>query len=73
MGLREIVRDWVRDGYEPPTNPLVSKRLVLKNLNQISELLEDDCPHMATERIKWLIDDINLTRYRCNKVGPISI
>ena len=68
MGLREIVRDWVRDGYEPPTNPLVSKRLVLKNLNQILELLEDDCPHMATERIKWLIDDINLDKLKAGEL-----
>ena len=60
MGLREIVKEWIRDGYEPHTNPLVSKRLVLKNLKQILELLEDDCPHMAAERIKWLMGDIEL-------------
>lgn len=64
MGLKQIVKEWIRDGYEPLTNPLVSKRLVLKNLEQILELLEDDCPHMATERIKWLIDDINTDRLK---------
>lgn len=68
MGLREIVKEWIRDGYEPPTNPLVSKRLVLKNLEQILGLLEDECPHMATERIKWLIDDINLDKLKAGEL-----
>jgi len=58
MSLRDQVRDWIKNGYVPAPNPLVSKRLILKNLQQILSLLEDDCPHMAEERIKWLIDDI---------------
>lgn len=58
MSLREQVREWIDKGFTPPSNPLVSKRLVLKNLNQIKQLLEEDSPYMATERIKWLIDDI---------------
>jgi len=32
--------------------------LVIKNLNQIKELLEEDSPYIAKERIKWLISDI---------------
>jgi len=31
---------------------------IIKNLKQIKELIDDDCPKMAGERINWLIDDI---------------
>jgi len=34
------------------------KLKIVKNLKQIKELLEEDAPIMATERIKWLISDI---------------
>jgi len=52
-------RDKLRELVTPAPNPLVSKRLVLQNLKGIHELLMDDCPNMARERISWLIDDIN--------------
>ena len=39
-------------------NPLCSKRLVKKNLSQILELLESGSPLIASERIKFLISDI---------------
>ena len=58
MSLRDQVRDWIKNGYVPATNPLCSKRLVIKNLNQIKQLLEEDSPYIAKERIKFLIDDI---------------
>ena len=59
MSLRDTVKDWIRDGKEfKVKNPLCSKRLVTKNLNQIKELLEEDYPMIATERIKFLISDI---------------
>ncbi len=58
MSLRDQVRDWIKNGYVPAPNPLLSKRLVLKNLNQIKQLLEEDSPYIAKERIKFLIDDI---------------
>ena len=58
MSFRDQVREWIDKGFTPAPNPLVSKRLILKNLNQIKQLLEEDSPYMATERIKWLIDDI---------------
>ena len=59
MSLRDTVREWLTEGKEiKVNNPLCSKRLVTKNLSQILELLEDDCPIMATERIKFLITDI---------------
>jgi uncharacterized protein (DUF1786 family) len=32
--------------------------LVIKNLNQIKQLLEEDSPMIAKERIKFLISDI---------------
>lgn len=60
MSLRDTVKDWLREGKEIKiNNPLCSKRLVIKNLNQIKELLEEDSPYIAKERIKWLISDIN--------------
>tara|TARA_B000000475_G_scaffold271606_1_gene269869 strand:+ start:1506 stop:1715 length:210 start_codon:yes stop_codon:yes gene_type:complete len=59
MSLRDTVKDWLREGKEVKAkNPLCSKRLVIKNLNQIKQLLEEDSPMIATERIKFLISDI---------------
>ena len=58
MSLRTRVQEWLDNGYEPSPNPLCSKRLVLKNLNQILNLLEEDSPYIAKERIKFLISDI---------------
>ena len=47
MGLRDTVKDWLREGKEIKVkNPLCSKRLVSKNLNQILQLLEEDSPYM---------------------------
>lgn len=36
----------------------MNKLKIVKNLKQIKELLEEDAPIMATERVKWLISDI---------------
>ena len=36
----------------------MNKLKIVKNLKQIKQLLEEDAPIMATERIKWLISDI---------------
>ena len=59
MGLRDTVKEWLNEGKEiKVNNPLCSKRLVTKNLSQILELLESDAPIMASERIKFLITDI---------------
>lgn len=59
MSLRDTVKDWLKEGKEIEVkNPLCSKRLVIKNLNQIKELLEEDSPYIAKERIKFLISDI---------------
>ena len=59
MSLRDKVKDWLREGKEiEVNNPLCSKRLVIKNLSQILELLEEDSPYIAKERIKFLITDI---------------
>ena len=59
MSLRDTVKDWLSEGKELKVKtPLCSKRLVTHNLSQILELLKDDAPLMASERIKWLISDI---------------
>ena len=59
MSLRDTVQEWIDKRFTPkPKNPLLFKRLVLKNLNQILSLLEEDSPYIAKERIKFLIDDI---------------
>lgn len=59
MSFRDTVKDWIDKGLTPKAkNPLLSKRLVLKNLYQIFGLLEEDSPYIAKERIKFLIDDI---------------
>ena len=59
MSLRDTVKDWLREGKEVKVNnPLCSKRLVIKNLNQIQQLLEEDSPMIAKMRIEMLIDEI---------------
>ena len=59
MSLRDTVKEWLNEGKEiKVNNPLCSKRLVTKNLSQILQLLEEDAPIMASERIKFLITDI---------------
>ena len=59
MSLRDTVKEWLSEGKElKAKNPLCSKRLVTKNLSQILQLLEEDAPIMASERIKFLITDI---------------
>ena len=59
MSLRDTVKEWLSEGKEIKVkNPLCSKRLVTQNLSQILELLEEDSPYIAKERIKFLISDI---------------
>ena len=59
MSLRDTVKEWLSEGKEiKAKNPLCSKRLVTENLSQILELLEEDSPYIAKERIKFLISDI---------------
>jgi len=69
MSLRETVKEWISSGKDiKPTNPLCSKRLVLKNLNQILSLLEEDSPYIAKERIKWLISDIEADKLKAGEL-----
>jgi hypothetical protein len=58
MSLRDKVQGWIDKGFTPAQSPLCSKRLVIKNLIQIHQLLEDESPYIAKERIKFLINDI---------------
>jgi hypothetical protein len=52
MKIKDTVKKWVRKSTNPP------REEVLKNLNQILQLLEDDAPYIAAQRIKFLITDI---------------
>ena len=62
MSLRDTVKEWLREGKEIKIkNPLCSKRLVVKNLKQIKQLLEEDSLYIAKERIGFLIDEIENT------------
>lgn len=58
MSLRDKVQGWIDNGFTPAQSPLCSKRLVLKNLNQINQLLIEESPYIAQQRIKFLIMDI---------------
>jgi hypothetical protein len=58
MSLRDKVQGWIDKGFEPAQSPLCSKRLVIKNLIQILSLVEQGSPYIASERIKFLINDI---------------
>jgi len=62
MGLRDTVKEWLKEGKEIKVkSPLCSKRLVVKNLKQILELLEQDSTYVAKQRIGFLIDEIENT------------
>ena len=52
MSIRDSLKKWKRRDDNPQKNK------VLKNLNQILELLESNSPYMAGQRIKILISDI---------------
>ena len=58
MSFRDTYQRLVGKDTTPATNPLCSKRLVIKNLLQIKELMEEGFPLMAQERIGFLISDI---------------
>ena len=51
-----IIKKWLGKETDPP------KEMVLKNLKQILQLLEDDVPYIATQRIKFLMSDIENDR-----------
>ena len=38
----------------------MGNREIVKQLKQIATLVESECTYMAGERLKWLIDDIEL-------------
>lgn len=62
MGLRDTVNEWLKEGKDiKAKSPLCSKRLVVKNLKQIKQLLEEDSLYIAKERIGFLIDEIENT------------
>ncbi len=65
MSLRDDMKlSWEYNDthFTPPNNPLVSKRLVIENLNQILDLLEEgndgESPYLAAKGISQLISDI---------------
>jgi len=68
MSLRVKVQEWIENGFTPAPNPLCSKRLVIKNLIQIHQLLEDESPYIAGERIKFLINDIETGKCDAGKL-----
>ena len=68
MSFRDTVKEWLSEGYTPPSNPLCSKRLVIKNLNQILQLLEEESPYIAAERIKFLITDIKNDKLKAGEL-----
>jgi len=68
MSFRDKVQDWIDKGFTPAPNPLCSKRLVIKNLIQINQLLEEESPYIANERIKFLINDIESGKLDAGKL-----
>ena len=42
----------------------MTEKEIIKNLNQIKELADADCPKMASERITWLINDMTEEDYK---------
>jgi len=39
----------------------MNKEVILKDLKSIKELCDSDCPMMASERLRWIIDEIETT------------
>lgn len=73
MSLRDTVQEWIKNSKPggkdlKPSNPLCSKRLVVKNLKQILNLLEEDSPFIAKERIKFLILDIEADKLKAGEL-----
>ena len=68
MSFRDTVKEWLSKGYTPPSNPLCSKRLVIKNLKQILQLLEEESPYIAADRIRFLIDDIENDKLKAGEL-----
>jgi hypothetical protein len=64
MSFRDTVKEWIDKGFTPAPNPLCSKRLVIKNLKEILNLLENESPYLATDRIKFLISDIEADKLK---------
>ena len=62
MSIIDSLKKWKRSGDNP------QKKEVLKNLNQILQLIESDSPYIAAQRIKFLISDIEN-----NKLNNIKI
>ena len=52
MSIKHSLKKWKRSGDNP------QKKEVLKNLNQILQLIESDSPYIAGQRIRFLISDI---------------
>ena len=42
----------------------MTQKEIIKNLLQIKELADADCPKMASERIGWLINDMTEEDYK---------
>ena len=63
MSLREEVKQRIKEGKEIKVkNPLCSKRLVVKNLKQIRQLLDEEyLIHVVKERIDFLINQVENT------------
>ena len=62
MGLRDEVKDWLKEGKDIKVkSPLCSKRLVVENLWEVYGLLEDDFRDLAKEKIQSLITQIEDT------------
>ena len=62
MGLRDEVKEWLKEGKDiKAKSPLCSKRLVVENLWEVYGLLEDDFRDLAKEKIQSLISDIEDT------------
>ena len=68
MSFRDTVKEWLSEGYTPPSNPLCSKRLVIKNLKQILQLLEEESPYIAADRIRFLISDIENDKLKAGEL-----
>ena len=63
MSFREEVKQSIKEGKDIKVkNPLCSKRLVVKNLKQIRQLLDEEyLIHAAKERIDFLINQVENT------------
>ena len=62
MGLRDTVKEWLKEGKDiKAKSPLCSKRLVVDELLEVYGLIDDGFTDLTKKKVARLIDNIENT------------